>query len=257
MQSAFAKREFARMEARAKIEEDMFTRVPLSKTERRRQKATTRSVNSLSQVGDFGDDVADLVEVAEELETKKRTRLVDTVTQLGAKPKKAKAATGDEDLPMRDTLGDRRDKYERGVTRKMAAKAREEEEEADREAARERRRPMDEDEEYEGAATLRDRKRAAKEEKYRRKAGIIARPEEEMGAADKRNVGKKIMDNRGLTPHRNKDHKNPRKRLRDKYAKAQIRSKGQVRSMREDGGGYAGEVTGIKTSVSKSRRFGK
>jgi hypothetical protein len=114
MQSAFAKREFARMEARAKIEEDMFTRVPLSKTERRRQKATTRSVNSLSQVGDFGDDVADLVEVAEELETKKRTRLVDTVTQLGAKPKKAKAATGDEDLPMRDTLGDRRDKYERG-----------------------------------------------------------------------------------------------------------------------------------------------
>jgi U3 small nucleolar RNA-associated protein 3 len=30
-----------------------------------------------------------------------------------------------------------------------------------------------------------------------------------------------------------------------------------VRSMREDGGGYAGEVTGIKTSVSKSRRFGK
>ena len=91
MQSAFAKREFARMEARAKIEEDMFTRVPLSKTERRRQKATTRSVNSLSQVGDFGDDVADLVEVAEELETKKRTRLVDTVTQLGAKPKKAKA----------------------------------------------------------------------------------------------------------------------------------------------------------------------
>ena len=50
MQSAFAKREFARMEARAKIEEDMFTRVPLSKTERRRQKATTRSVNSLSQM---------------------------------------------------------------------------------------------------------------------------------------------------------------------------------------------------------------
>lgn len=65
------------------------------------------------------------------------------------------------------------------------------------------------------------------------------------------------MENRGLTPHRSKDHKNPRKRLRDKFAKAQIRRKGQVRSMREDGGGYAGEATGIKTSVSKSRRFGK
>lgn len=353
MQSAFAKREFARMEARAKIEEDLFTRVPLSKVERRRQKATTRSVNSLSQVGDFGDDVADLVEVAEELENKKRTRLVDSVTQLGAKPKKAKATSGDADLPMRDSLGvsaatqtksivspsrarfpplvsrifgsvddfyspwllgviknatanhpsassragaartgerpgsrrvfnihivpaknesrrsptfpsappaspsqDRRDKYERGVNRKMAAKAREEEEAADREAARERRR-VDEDEEYTGAATLRDRKRAAKEEKYRRQAGIIAPLEEEIGDFDKRHVGKKIMENRGLTPHRSKDHKNPRKRLRDKFAKAQIRRKGQVRSMREDGGGYAGEATGIKTSVSKSRRFGK
>ena len=49
------------MEARAKIEEDLFTRVPLSKTERRRAKATTRSMNSLANVGDFGDDVADLV----------------------------------------------------------------------------------------------------------------------------------------------------------------------------------------------------
>ena len=46
------------MEARAKIEEDLFTRVPLSKTERRRAKATTRSMNSLQNVGDFGDDVA-------------------------------------------------------------------------------------------------------------------------------------------------------------------------------------------------------
>ena len=124
-------------------------------------------------------------------------------------------------------------------------------------ATRGQRRRVDEDEEYTGAATLRDRKRAAKEEKYRRQAGIIAPLEEEIGDFDKRHVGKKIMENRGLTPHRSKDHKNPRKRLRDKFAKAQIRRKGQVRSMREDGGGYAGEATGIKTSVSKSRRFGK
>ncbi|ABO94614.1 predicted protein, partial [Ostreococcus lucimarinus CCE9901] len=38
VQSAFAKREMARMEARARVEEDLFTRVPLSKQERRRQK---------------------------------------------------------------------------------------------------------------------------------------------------------------------------------------------------------------------------
>ena len=54
--------------------------VPLSKTERRRAKATTRSMNALAQVGDFGDDVADLVEVAEELEGRKRQRLVDAAS---------------------------------------------------------------------------------------------------------------------------------------------------------------------------------
>jgi U3 small nucleolar RNA-associated protein 3 len=52
-----------------------------------------------------------------------------------------------------------------------------------------------------------------------------------------------------------KDHKNPRKRLRGKFEKAVVRRKGQVRSMREDGGGYAGEASGIKTTVTKSRRF--
>jgi U3 small nucleolar RNA-associated protein 3 len=34
-----------------------------TKVERRRAKATTRNINSLAEVGDFGDDVADLVEV--------------------------------------------------------------------------------------------------------------------------------------------------------------------------------------------------
>ena len=94
------------MEARAKIEEDLFTRVPLSKTERRRAKATTRSMNALAQVGDFGDDVADLVEVAEELEGRKRQRLVDAVSAgPGAAAKAAKPASGEQDVPLRDSLG--------------------------------------------------------------------------------------------------------------------------------------------------------
>lgn len=104
MSSAFAKREFARMEARAKIEEDLFTRVPLSKVERRRAKATTRSMNSLAEVGDFGDDVADLVETVEELDGRRRQRLVDAVS-LGGNPKHAKPVSGEQDVPLRDTLG--------------------------------------------------------------------------------------------------------------------------------------------------------
>lgn len=114
----------------------------------------------------------------------------------------------------------------------------------------------EEDAEYLNAAAARDAKRAAKEEKYRRSAGIAVPMEEEMDVDEKRDVGGKIMANRGLTPHRNKEHKNPRKRLRGKFEKAVVRRKGQVRSMREDGGEYAGEQSGIKTSVTKSRKFG-
>ena len=118
------------------------------------------------------------------------------------------------------------------------------------------RERVDDDEEYVDAMSTRDRKRAAKEEKYRRQAGIVAQMEEEMNDGEKRDIGKKIMSNRGLTPHRNKEHKNPRKRLRDKFAKAVVRRKGQVRAMRDDQGGYGGEASGIKTSVTKSRKFG-
>ena len=100
------------MEARAKIEEDLFTRVPLSKTERRRQKATSRSANNaLAHVGDFGDDVADLVEAAEAMDdpapSRGRARLADAVASAGvAKVTKApKPVGGEEDVPLRDSLG--------------------------------------------------------------------------------------------------------------------------------------------------------
>jgi U3 small nucleolar RNA-associated protein 3 len=81
-----------------------------------------------------------------------------------------------------------------------------------------------EDPEYDNAATLRDRKRQAKEEKYARGPGTIAVPEEDVSG--KREIGHTIMNNRGLTPHR---------------------SKGST--------AYGGELTGVKTSVVKSRKF--
>jgi hypothetical protein len=55
------------------------------------------------------------------------------------------------------------------------------------------------DEEYTAAASARKEKLALKEEKYRRSAGIIAVPEEEMdlGGGERRNVGDKIMAGAG------------------------------------------------------------
>lgn len=61
-----------------------------------------------------------------------------------------------------------------------------------------------------------------------------------------------------LPPCRRKDLKNPRKKHRVKFAAATKRRKGQVQGVREaPGAGYGGEATGVKSHVTKSRKFGR
>ncbi|XP_033211147.1 something about silencing protein 10 [Belonocnema kinseyi] len=61
-----------------------------------------------------------------------------------------------------------------------------------------------------------------------------------------------ISKNKGLTPHRNKEQRNPRVKHRNKYRKAKIRRKGAVREARKEIHRYAGEVSGIKVGLKKS-----
>ena len=63
-----------------------------------------------------------------------------------------------------------------------------------------------------------DRKRLEKQQKYTREQRMAVAPEDD--AEGRREIGGKIMSNRGLTPHRSKDTKNPRVRLKNKFAKA-------------------------------------
>jgi len=73
----------------------------------------------------------------------------------------------------------------------------------------------------------------------------------------KRAASMEIMNNRGLTPHRRKDFKNPRVKKRTMYAKAVVARKGQVREVITGvAGSYGGEMTGIKASVGRSRKIG-
>lgn len=80
--------------------------------------------------------------------------------------------------------------------------------------------------------------------------------EVELGEGDKRAATYEMMTNRGLTPHRNKLNRNPRVKKRVKFEKAKVRMGGAVRKVRTgEGGAYGGEVSGIKSNVSRSRRF--
>ena len=79
---------------------------------------------------------------------------------------------------------------------------------------------------------------------------------EEIEEGKKRAASYEMIKNRGLTPHRKKSSRNPRVKKREAFEKALIRRKGQVREViTGEGDRYGGESTGIKSSVSKSRKI--
>ncbi|XP_008557256.1 something about silencing protein 10 [Microplitis demolitor] len=75
---------------------------------------------------------------------------------------------------------------------------------------------------------------------------------QEVSEGEKRAITYQIAKNKGLTPHRKKEQRNPRVKHRNKYRKAKIRRKGAVREVRKELTRYAGEISGIKASVKKS-----
>jgi len=154
-----------------------------------------------------------------------------------------------------DNTQERRQKYEKGALRhhERHEQAMRAHEDAMRAQPNEPRRDLGPNEEYDLALSHRDRKRLEKQQKYTREQRMAVAPEDD--AEGRREIGGKIMANRGLTPHRSKDTKNPRVRLKNKFAKAVVRRKGKVRDMKVGATTYGGEETGVKTSVIKSRKL--
>ncbi len=78
--------------------------------------------------------------------------------------------------------------------------------------------------------------------------------EEQIGPDGKRKITYAIEKNKGLTPKRKKDVRNPRVKKRKKYDEKmkKLSSIRQVYKGGEGRGGYGGEATGIKTNVVKS-----
>ncbi|XP_017022661.1 something about silencing protein 10 [Drosophila kikkawai] len=79
--------------------------------------------------------------------------------------------------------------------------------------------------------------------------------EDDTTETNRRGITYQMAKNKGLTPHRKKELRNPRVKHRGKYRKALIRRKGAVRSVRKETKRYGGEMSGIKASVSKSVKF--
>ncbi|XP_076912910.1 protein THALLO-like [Bidens hawaiensis] len=204
---------------------------------------------------DFDDDVFDI----EGNQTKSLNKLSQFVTQT----KKPRVVSGDDDLPKRDDIGERRRKYEMRVLTNAGIHSDDDLQENDRST------PEDDDDEEDGETgdsdsdsesdlykqtkLKHDAKLAAKSQKYSRNRISVPAASETL-VDGKRHINYEMEKNRGLTRKRNKDLKNPRKKYKIQHKKKQVARKGQVRDVKKPAGPYGGEVSGINT-ISRSIRF--
>lgn len=231
------------------------------------QNHTPKPVNrSLETVNDFDDEVQPNATGnhtnngrASLLQRSKPSQLVAT------KANKSKVFSGDDDLPKRDDIGERRRKHELRVLARAGANTMDDDDDMADEDGGLEGNPMDidasedgdaissEDEFYKEVKERRAEKLKAKAELYSGTPVIPSSLEPE--ADGKRQITYQMEKNRGLTRPRKKLTKIPRKKYKMKHQKAVIRRKGQVRDIRKPTGPYGGESTGINTTVSRSIRF--
>ncbi|RVE73308.1 hypothetical protein OJAV_G00046660 [Oryzias javanicus] len=79
--------------------------------------------------------------------------------------------------------------------------------------------------------------------------------DEQQDPDNKRGITYQMAKNKGLTPKRKKIDRNPRVKHREKFRRAKIRRKGQVRDVRREEQRYSGEMSGIRAGVKKSTKL--
>ena len=246
------RRESEKLAERMREEEEHFTRVPLSKDEKKKVRSSRRKVGMTSQLNDFGDDVSELVKMAKKQEAPQQS-VASIASQAAKGSKKSKGLkSGEADVPNKGDLGEQRAKFDAATARRDAKKRARGDAEHD-ESEGFFADGLDEDELYKQAQEETARKKARKSTVKR---GNVPAEEASAGDGERRNITHEMRSNKGLTPHRKKEDKNPRKRLRSKHRKALVKRRGQVPAQKAGSAtAYGGEESGIKKKTSKSRRI--
>lgn len=180
------------------------------------------------------------------------------LTRLVSAKLKPKVISGDDDLPTREDIGERRRRYElqmlarAGVESKNSTSVLENYSDGDDGVLKGNGEVDSEDELYKQVKQQRAAELAAKAEIYSRTKATPSSPETVNG---KRKISYQMEKNRGLTRKRKKLTKNPRKKYKLKFQDAENRRKGQVREVKKPTHLYGGEATGINAGISRSIRF--
>ena len=206
-----------------------------------------------------------------ETSTRRQKSLQFYTSQIAQKANKRAAAAryagGDDDIPYRERFRDRQARLNAEAEARGRKKAdvlgESSGDENDARVAAELRSGADggEQEDYyasvASATTAKKADKAARREAQRQAAsvrGAEVREVEEIGPDGKRAITYAIEKNKGLTPKRKKEVRNPRvkkrKRFEDKMKK--LKSIRKVYKGGEEKGGYGGERTGIKSSLVRS-----
>ncbi|WYZ40030.1 hypothetical protein EsH8_IV_000371 [Colletotrichum jinshuiense] len=232
----------------------------------KKKKAAAKAVED-GDNSDFGEeDVLDARTAADKAARKKSLRFYTSqiVQKANKRADAGRDAGGDVDIPYRERLRDRQARLNREAERrgqKFGADLGDDDSDGDDAKTAAALREDGDDEYYDMVSASSKKKKAEKEALYdalaaASKADRIV-PQEVVGEDGKRKITYAIEKNKGLTPKRKKEVRNPRVKKRMKYEEKQkkLRSMKPVWKGGEPKGGYGGEMSGITTGIVRARKL--
>lgn len=232
-------------EDRLRAEEEMMIRLPVSRSDKTMMKRQAALNNEMQNLADF-DDLAtfsteiDQAGAGNDLSAKKKL-MRSLVNPSAPSDKNGKRKSGgDNDIPQREKKfvnSSRGEDYNTHMN--------ENDDNSDV--------PMEDDPFYLATRDQKQQKRSDKDAAMAMRNDVSFM--EETQISGKRAASYDLLKNKGLTPTRKKEQRNPRVKQRNKYERAKKKLGSVKATMRTQDKPYGGEETGIKKNLARSVKF--